>query len=814
MLKLDEIKKQVQEIQDLIEFFENKTKKNSFLNDFKKHLDALNITLASYGSSSVELKSVNQARREILKGVELAILSSLIERLSAELTFNPNKKINKFKSSLEEIKSTFESSTEKMSINIEFITQAINDLVLLTETPPARLSVDISTPVLTKKKKKPRLVKIKDMPDIIGDLRKKHEKCLEEKETQTKTLGTLEKRFDTLRRQDEVKDPLISHLQDKVQASKHEFAQVFKINEGLKKELDFLCSACSGFFDPKAQGLELQKKKISEFYTFLKERGLKVGTKVEIIKAVSVSTKSNSNELQDWEVEFIREQISSLRKKYNYQSIHQLNETLFTADQNFLRAQSQYIEDINNATALILQRLDELEQKKGKVTASTETDRGLVKLDAKLEELKLKVNGIIDELKQQTPAETEVTNEERDSVILAIVKEIKTISDERRNLVRARNENFKVLNAEEAFLDTPLEADRLIKKIAGTRQLFENLVEKRVQHNRLLTKLKDAQTQRTSSAIEASSTLNKAIDNVAQMIKDIQENLVPFFSDEMLKDSIDKVRVLKEKMGKDMEKIPVTMSKDDIAILRQEGLKIIQGVKAKLKQKLRYINIRYIEEIEAAFDLRKLVQTHLPEHIQHQFKDVFSLANKYENLSKRAMDKVLPVKLNDSHHEIISQSRELFQNITAEIKARTEHPLAFIVRNMLILVDEELARTQSPPKKAILNELKQGLETDLTDFTQLVINPQDAIPKFTITLMKKLSQDKLRTLSDVDKSSFVVFIRKLLEPFITFITKVTGEKYRHNFFASVTEKNIAKAAQAFYSNLQAEAENINPRKPK
>jgi hypothetical protein len=101
----------------------------------------------------------------------------------------------------------------------------------------------------------------------------------------------------------------------------------------------------------------------------------------------------------------------------------------------------------------------------------------------------------------------------------------------------------------------------------------------------------------------------------------------------------------------------------------------------------------------------------------------------------------------------------------------------------------------------LLRKLNDELTRNLFCFTELEISPRQAIENFTNILRGNLSQNNLRELSDREKPSFVGFVRKLFEPLIPIIKKITGEKYRVSFFASPTETNIAKAAQSLNSLL-------------
>ena len=517
------------------------------------------------------------------------------------------------------------------------------------------------------------------------------------------------------------------------------------------------------------------------------------------------------NELTVADFEALKKKAIELDKKYEKRGLYKLRELIVERDKGFLEKQTKCAALVLKATGLIAQRLDELDQIGGKITASSTTDKGIEKLMSNLEELEKAGSALTTEIKQifQTVV---VSPLDTDSSVTKLWDIHRRIYSEKKQAVKQRNSVCIGLNLSDAFLDTPLLADRIIAKIEATQQLIKSLTSIRERLSANLVALTAVINSRSTLAHDAQYRIE---DDARQALIKIQtmKKVTAYRTrfNEVMDTAAGNIGLLLNNMSNiqaerpgNIASSPSPLTEGQITERLRVATQEIDTLMKPVLKKVEEENAAYLLMVQHTKDrlesLRNGVTQRLP-HQGDQFTHLSEIANALLALGQFRTNEIVHLdygKLTAIQDEIVT-GEALADTLMEEITTRENSGSVHVIKEMIVSICAEIDAIKGINKDdsrlPILTELHSGLGKTLDNYVQLRIGDFDFITESIDTMQKGLSRDKLERLSDEAINPLVSFIRKLLEPLVQLIKGYTGESYRPNFFAKPIETNLAKAAQ-------------------
>lgn len=660
---------------------------------------------------------------------------------------------------------------------------------------------------LKKKKSKKRLVDIESPPSIksIPELTKDKQVLTSEIKKQMKALEDLVEQHPVLT-SEALDDKLIKQQLNKFQEAKSQAERLLAARETLAKEYKLIRFKV----DVLDSHVELTPKNNQQV--------------IKLLHFFKPSLKIESNGVTTKNIEILKECALTAVKKHRELNPYIMTETLIKNDERDLLILISCVEKMRAANELVTKRRSELDQKHDRPKSLKPAAQGIVESVTNLKELVQKL-AIAEEELTLTKAFIRHTYKATPSVdtvneftqIWPLLSAHKKIYDEMRPILEEREKEVAKYTGSEAYLETPLESDRLSATISSAQKAKMGLLLIKGRLVESLTVISQAverlEVQRRDAAQETYGKLKS--DGEAALTKLAKMEQVYLYR-ERFGPAIIKAKASIKKFIDEIE--PNKGSLQEISTREVTGEIALRGIMAPVLRGLLETNTRCLadrlERLKSRFQsLKKDKNTRLSGVAQFELLEGMEQA--LERLEIDPESYIADKKYCDDFANVMTKMKEQEHDadtLLDNINLRENSIQKRIIDQMVALINTEIATLSSvdgnDARLPILENMREGLQLNINEYMQLKTDNNTFVGRSLQTIKENCAEDNLRHLSDNAASGFINFIRVLIEPINRLLKKMTGTTYAAGFFASTTESKVAQAAQQVHTVLSALEQNL------
>lgn len=766
---------------------------------FLKQIHQLNAVIDSLAPDDISaIKQQGKTTLQLIKSIESSVFSVLIPKLADGLQITNLKNqelIEQIFEDMKEYQTALLSSKSNAFLPIETMTallKSYHDNFYQHNYPHATKNIpEEALEPSARKKTKPRVVTITEQGAV--PLKKLHTKREQLNNKVKKQMDRLKTCYDKARElalsslsSKEKQDGLIAEKSQVILSSRAQIETLKAERKLLNAEL-FLCNASNNLSGKKLEELNLEQR----------------GNVVTCLKIINPGKPPiNPEQLTKGHLQLLHKKGKELKEKYDYPNNVQMTQFVIDHDRAYLNRLKPLEKIISHATDLLIKRQNELRNPE----ILAEPQKKLANLN---EETVLFITSI-DELYQSTQP-LPVDNEPDIRQQLAKHHHIYA---KMAPLITKHNNWVSRLHQDDAILRLPLQADRINKQIELNQKLIEKLksIQVRLINNsqKLDSLREEVVRQRTNAAAEAYHFLFSEATQALERIKIMRRNTNNI-------DTINKAKITIQNLCDDIEANlnpgSGTLMQAEIDDIKTSRLATIKSAMEPVLLQLINVNSRFQARTEQlktrVAALQEIKNTTLKDVDKFSQNHIQTINNNLKQIKQPCRNEYLPLdyKLLHSTEKQIEEQEKLAKNLIGELGNRHVSEEAKVIDSMINAIGKEeqtlQSKNSSDARLTILNEIKAGLQNQLTDYLNLKTADKNTFITQSIeTINTNLSSGRLRQLSDVVATPLIKFIRNLLQPISRLIQKFQPNTYRSSFFAKPTERNVTQAAQTALNALQ------------
>ncbi len=542
--------------------------------------------------------------------------------------------------------------------------------------------------------------------------------------------------------------------------------------------------------------------------------------------------KINPESLTQKEITKLEKLSRDALKMHREMSPYRMTETLIKNDERDLLVLTASVAEMRAASDLVTQRLLELKQKDDKPKLARLAAQGVAEPAADLAGLKQQLSVLEEEIKLTTAfirhthrATPQFGAEPEFNPLWQLQIHHNETFGEMIPVLEARASDVAKLTDPNAFRELPLEGDRLRANIASAQKTKAELelIKGRLVEN--LTSISQVveqiEKERKDAAQEAHSNLKRLGEAFLLKIKKMQQ--VSIYTHQFGPQITDSEVAIKKFLTNEIKALE--SSKDSVEnTSRKEGAltRTLHAIMAPVLKSLVATNTECfanrVDDLQRRLELLKEVKQASLSKVE-QFTIDESIALELNRLKKDPENYIADRQYCDDLIVVMEQVKR--QEATAKmllykIQAREASPERRAIAQMLDTISAEIGTLetadQRDPRVPILKGMRDGLHANLSDYLHLKTDSSAFVVQSLKTIEQQCSKENLSTLSRHSSgivSSFVNFVRGLVEPIHQLIKKVTGTTYSARIFAQPTESNVAEAAEAAHTVLTELEQNLS-----
>lgn len=721
--------------------------------------------------------------KKLLLTIELTILNSISQRFAqenSETSWPPLKNNEQF---MELLKKARESLTTPHPKFIDI--KKMNELI----SGPSLPTITVNAQKTHKKKpsvaKEHRIEEYKQRKELSQQVNKKEHDLQEIEETITALT------------QKATSDHLIKLKLEAFSPLREDLANIKKTSTQVRRKINIISALYSGLFEPsKFQSLNAEEKStVADAFNFVNEE-VKAdnGLLTKINQLFHTHAEVNQVTLTANDVEVVKEKVMALAR-HKDTNTHKMEQELFDIEQRYQAALEKTLPEMQKIKEMIIARNEEL--KEIAAYSPTRAVNGsepplILKMQA-LETMLDEVKGLYERIEKM-----DKSTDPGDQAITELLKEHHKIylqKTEERSKIKT---SLAAIRNSKNILKYPLELDRVNAKIEILSPFIHKLKSIEGQLKISLETINNVMSKRDLAATNVQSIFDRAATYLTK-VKGIKAYYSPY------KDNID--RAIELLMTLNNEFItPMNSNKKSIAeIMTYEAA--INNIMSPVLNNVALKKTQFNTNLQkTSTDLEKLSARVSPITFQHKVDFSLKLTGLTNTLPTPHRTEP-PEEHIDSDETKLTQTNLFIENINQrlnhEITLREASALPKLINKMVSSISIEINLITDPEdsRLPILGAITANLKSTKKDYIDLKTDAATCIKNTIDTIQTNLSEDKLKKLSDNVLHPFLSFVRKLLQPLVNMVKKMTGEQYRPSFFATSTESNVAKAAEEAHTKL-------------